>query len=322
MKEVAGGIKPTETHKGAQYSELDKAKAHVEVYKARVAAMTPQEREARAKRDEEKQREWDFYTTPEGKIEAAAFLVRSMKKQGKLPPDLDHLWFCFPSGWVEYREHPDRKEGEAPYTATFGRTPTQEEWDEYYPALQKKLKAWRRLTKARENGEEVQIDPLTGDILEPDEFPLHAESEYTFDGKTRVRSFVHPKARSVLSPDSPLLNHRKKLQTDGKEEPESESNARLVKRLLKAGFVEVEPTLKDKASFEGTQWYRSLSPSEKLAYLQECMREMRGEESLAREALETAGDKFTKFIEFLIDFLIALFAPAGWEEQRKDKKTA
>src|SRR5690242_15624349 len=108
---------------------------------------------------------------------------------------------------------------------------------------------------------------MTGDLLLADEHPLDASAEYIFDGKTRPRRFVPP--------DSPYVNNGyKPMQTDGEDSPESESNERLVKRLRKAGFIEVEPTLMDKASFEKVQWYRSLSATEKVAYLQACMREM------------------------------------------------
>jgi hypothetical protein len=162
-----------------------------------------------------------------------------------------------------------------------------------------------------------RYDPLTGELLEPGENPLDPACEYTFDGKTRVRSFVHPDARSFLSPDSPLLNHREPIQIDENEQvPESEHHERLVQRLLKAGFVEVEPTLADKASFEQTQWYRSLSPYEKMQFLQESMKEMTNQGSLNKE---TAGEKPAKFMELLIDFIIefmiAFIAPEGSDKK-------
>jgi hypothetical protein len=107
--------------------------------------------------------------------------------------------------------------------------------------------------------------------------------------------------------DSPHLEKYKRVQTDEEDaHPESEYHDRLVERLLKAGFVEIEPTLADKASFEQMQWYRSLSPSEKMQFLRESMQEMTRSKSFGKE---TAGEKFAKFIELLIDFLIALIDP-------------
>jgi hypothetical protein len=158
-----------------------------------------------------------------------------------------------------------------------------------------------------------RYDPMTGDHLEPDEFPLSPTSEYYFDGKTRPRRFIPP--------DSPHVKNYKPLQID--EEggvPESEYHERLVARLQKAGFVEVEPTLADKASFEQTQWYRSLSPAEKIQYLQEAIQDMTRERPWNKETTGgKAGEMFAKFIALLIDFLIALISPeVAAEIQKKE----
>jgi hypothetical protein len=101
---------------------------------------------------------------------------------------------------------------------------------------------------------------------------------------------------------------------------ESEYHERLVARLSKAGFVEVEPTLADKASFEQTQWYKSLLPAEKMQYLQESMQEMTRGRSFDKESTgKNAGEKFAKFIELLIDLLIALIAPDMKEKTNRDQ---
>jgi hypothetical protein len=101
---------------------------------------------------------------------------------------------------------------------------------------------------------------------------------------------------------------------------ESEYHERLVARLLKAGFVEVEPTLADKASFEQTQWYRSLAPSEQMQFLQESMREMTHGKSFNKETKgETPGEKFAEFIKLLIELLIALIDPEMKEQANREK---
>jgi hypothetical protein len=183
------------------------------------------------------------------------------------------------------------------------------------------VQAMRRKRAAWLHERDPRYDPMTGDLLDSDEHPLDPTAEYTFYGKTRARSFVHPEARSFLSPDSPLLEHREPLQADGKEEvTESEYHERLVARLLKAGFVEVEPTLADKASFEQAQWYRSLSPSEKMQFLRDSMREMtHGKSSNKETAKETPGEKFAKFIKLLIELLIALIDPEMKRDQPAQK---
>jgi hypothetical protein len=189
-------------------------------------------------------------------------MVRNMKAMGILPPDLDHVWLNLPLGWAEYREGQRNNGQEGPaFTVTLGIAPTDEQWEEYQADLQLKMDAWKA-EKARrkavfEHAGDPRYDPMTGDLLLPDEHPLDASAEYIFDGKTRPRRFAPP--------GSPFINNGyKRVQTAGEQVPESEANERLVKRLLKAGFIEVEPTLMDKASFEKVQWFRSLSPSEKL----------------------------------------------------------
>ena len=130
------GVKPRQPEwrfDDSQFQEgafLQRAKASLEKHKARLEAMTPQEREARQKRSEEEQRKWDYGTTPEGKRDFVAFFINSLKKQGRIAPDLDHLWLNLPSGWAEYREVPAKEANGAPTsTVTLGRTPTQKEWD-------------------------------------------------------------------------------------------------------------------------------------------------------------------------------------------------
>jgi hypothetical protein len=159
-----------------------------------------------------------------------------------------------------------------------------------------------------------RYDPMTGDLLQPGDLPLSPTSSYHLEGKTRARCF--------LPPDHPALERAPRVQTDGnEEEPESPSNERLIQRLLKARFVEVEPTLRDKAHFAHTQWYRSLSPSEKMAYLDEEMRKMReGSDEYLRAAGfkdETAGEMVAKVISALFALILALISP--YVEEDKDQ---
>ena len=193
---------------------------------------------------------------------------------------------------------------------------TPEKWKQLMHKMHTTVKAMEREKAAWIAERDPRYDPMTGDLLEPDEHPLSPTSEYYFDGKTRGRRFIPS--------DSPHLKTYKPLQIDESEEqvPESEYHERLAHRLQKAGFVEVEPTLADKASFEQTQWYRSLSPTDKMQYLQEAMREMTGERPWNKEtAGEKAGEKFAKFIALLIDFLIALISPKAAEEMQKKESS-
>lgn len=180
-----------------------------------------------------------------------------MKKQGKLPPDIDHLWFNLPSGWAEYTEEPAKSGQEAQsHTVTLGTTPTKEQWDEYYPDIQVKIKAWQA-EKARQeavelHGGDPRYDPMTGDLLKPDEHPLSPTSSYFIEGRTRPRRF--------LPPGSPYLKNAKPLQTDREgDQPESPGKERLVERLRKAGFVEVEPDAWDKRYYAFCERLRNMS---------------------------------------------------------------
>ena len=260
-------------HKRREKERLEKEKIHDDALKSytRVkqqrAKMTPEELEAEKKWKEEVRLGFEHFLSPAGRKEHVVSFVRDLKANGILPPDLDHFWVNLPSGWAEYRETPGQQGGP---TVTLG-DPTDEQYGKYHADLQEKMQAWKA-EKARRDAVALHVgdprfDPMTGDLLLPDEHPLDPTAEYTFDGKTRPRRFVPQ--------DSPYVNNGyNRVQTDGEDTPENDHYERLVKRLLKAGFIEVEPTLMDKASFEKVQWYRSLSPSEKLAYLQAWHEEM------------------------------------------------
>ena len=190
---------------------------------------------------------------------------------------------------------------------------TPEEWSQLVFTMHRNVQAMQRKKAAWMHERDPLYDPMTGDLLEPDEHPLSPTSEYYFDGQTRPRRFVPP--------DSPHLDKYNKVQIDEENvQPEGEYHDRLVNRLLKAGFVEVEPTLADKASFEQTQWYRSLSPSEKMQFLQEAMQEMTRSGSFDKEtAGGKVGETIAQLIELMIDFLIALVKPDMIEEADRDK---
>jgi hypothetical protein len=286
----------------------------LEQHKARLAAMTPEEREAREKRFEEEQRKWDYGTTPEGKREFVGFLVVSMKKQGKLPPDLDHLWLNLPSGWAEYREKPAKPGQEEPsHTVTLGTTPTKEQWDEYYPDLQAKMKAWQ-VEKARREAVELhagdtRYDPMTGDLLKPDEHPLSPTSSYLIEGRTRPRRF--------LPPGSPGLKNAKRLQKDREgEQPESPSNERLVQRLRKAGFVEVEPDAWDKRYYAFCERLRNMSPEDVAKEWQELQRESRERLGINEKSF---GEMLGELTFEVFDMLMRLLLGLPPEEEEKEK---
>jgi len=190
---------------------------------------------------------------------------------------------------------------------------TPDEFQQLFTEMNANVQAMRRKRAAWLHERDPRYDPMTGDLLEPHEHPLDPTAEYYFDGQTRPRRFVPG--------DSPHLEKYKQVQIDEEDiQPEGEYHERLVERLLKAGFVEVEPTLADKASFEQTQWYRSLSPSEKMQFLQESMRKMtHGKSSNKETAKETPGEKFAKFIKLLIELLIALIDPEMKEKADRDQ---
>ena len=154
---------------------------------------TPQEKEKRIKWQAEEQKKAEYRKSPEGQREFVRILVQQAKASGFLPPDLDHLWLNLPSGWAEYREFPAGVHGEKPsYTVALDQTPTQEQWDAYYPDLQKKLKAWNTEKAKREHSGDPDYDPMTGEPLLPDEHPLSGSAEYLITGKTRPRSRDRP----------------------------------------------------------------------------------------------------------------------------------
>ena len=299
---------------------LEKEKLHQEALrgytraKEQRAKMTPEELEAEKKWKEEVRRGFEHFQSPEGRKEYVVSFVRDLKASGILPPDLDHFWVNLPSGWAEYRETKGA-EGHS-ITVTLGE-PTDEQYEEYYTDLQGKMQAWKAEKARREavamHAGDPLYDPLTGELLLADEHPLDAQAEYTFDGKTCPRRFVPA--------DSPFVNNGyKPVQTDGEDTPENEHYERLVKRLRKAGFIEVEPTLMDKASFEKVQWYRSLSPVEKLAYLQAWHEEMSVDNlydktsSFVKGFWELLGELIEEILRFTSEEMARLMRPPEREK--------
>lgn len=272
---------------------------------------TPQEREERKKRLAEEQKKWDYGKTPEGKREFVATLVRQAKNRGVLPPDLDHLWLNLPSGWAEYTETPAGVRGQKPsYTVALDQTPTQEQWDAYYPDLQKKLEAWDTEKAKREHAGDPLYDPMTGELLKPDEHPLSATAEYLITGKTRPRRFVPP--------GSPHLKQYKALEIPEKDlQPEGEYNERLVRRLLKAGFTEVAPVGDDWQYFAFCERLRKMSPYEVMQEWQEIQREMR---EGTPKVFDPEKDWFMQLCKTIKDMMKALIEEGIEENGRKKKQ--
>jgi len=260
---------------------------------------TPQEQEKRIKWQTEAQKKWDYAISPEGQREFVRILVRQAKDRGILPPDLDHLWLNLPSGWAEYTEIPAGVRGEKPsYTVSLDQTPTQAQWDTYYPDLQKKLEAWNTEKAKREHAGDSDYDPMTGELLKPDEHPLSGTAEYLITGKTRPRRFVPP--------GSPHVKQYKPLNIPKEDiHPEGERNERLVRRLLKAGFTEVAPVGDDWDYFAFCERLRNMSPYEVMRESQEMQRRMREGRPMEyipeNYWLPSLYKKMSEYIQALID---------------------
>jgi hypothetical protein len=67
---------------------------------------------------------------------------------------------------------------------------TPEEWSQLLRTWMADIRRGEREKAAWIAKRDPRYDPMTGDLLEPDEFPLSATSEYYFDGKTRGRRFI------------------------------------------------------------------------------------------------------------------------------------
>jgi hypothetical protein len=199
---------------------------------------------------------------------------------------------------------------------TLDKTPTQEEWDEYHPALQAKMKAWHE-ERARQEAVKLhagdpRYDPMTGDILKPGELPLDATAEYLLTGKTRPRRFIPP--------GSPFLNNGyKPVRLYEGEQPESEYTERYVERLLKAGFVEVEPVGRDWEYFAFRERLRNMSPYDIARDWQEYQKEARdrlgiSEKSFGELLAELAFGAFDLIMHLLLDI------PLEDEEKEEDQR--
>jgi hypothetical protein len=155
-------------------------------------------------------------------------------------------------------------------------------------------------------------DPMTGDLLKPGELPLHSTAEYLITGKTRPRRFVPPGSQ-YLKQYKPLEIHEEEIQ------PESESNERLVQRLLKAGWTEVAPVGDDWQYFAFCERLRHMSPAEISREWQEIQREMR-EGRPGKKEYDPENDWLVQLCKMLRDMMKALINEQIEEDGRKKKQ--
>jgi len=175
------------------------------------------------------------------------------------------------------------------------------------------MKAWRA-EKVRKEAEvhagDSRYDPMTGELLKPGELPLDATAEYLLTGKTRPRRFIPP--------GSPYLNNGyKPVQNHEGEQPESEHTERYVQRLLKAGFVEVEPVGNDWQFFAFRERLRTMSPYELATEWQEYQREARERLGISEK---TFGEILAELAFGLFDLIMRLLLDIPLEDEEKEKK--
>jgi len=81
----------------------------------------------------------------------------------------------------------ERKEREEFEKSLKGKPVTPEEWKQLMRQMRANIQATEREKAAWIAERDPRYDPMTGDLLEFDEFPLDAAAEYYFNGKTRPR---------------------------------------------------------------------------------------------------------------------------------------
>jgi hypothetical protein len=87
-----------------------------------------------------------------------------------------------------------------------------------------------------------------------------------------------------------------------------------MKRLSKAGFVEVAPTANDRQFFAYVERFRHMSPTEIIQEWQETQRDMKERMGFKEE---TTGEKFIKFIGALLQVLSSIASPS-LEDAKRD----
>ena len=148
--------------------------------------------------------------------------------------------------------------------------------------------------------------------MKPDEHPLSPTSEYLLTGKTRPRRFVPP--------GSPHLNNGyKPVRPYTDEQPESEYTERRIQRLLKAGFVEVEPVGNDWRFFAFCEHLRNMSPYEIVQDWQEIQRTSRERLGISEKSL---GEMLGELTFATFDMLMRLFLGLPPEEEEQKPKAA
>jgi hypothetical protein len=100
---------------------------------------------------------------------------------------------------------------------------TPEEWTQLLRTWMADIRRGEREKAAWIAERDPRYDPMTGELLKPDEHPLSATAEYLLEGKTRPRRFIPP--------GSPHIKQYKSLQiADEEMVPETEKNERLIRR--------------------------------------------------------------------------------------------
>jgi hypothetical protein len=182
--------------------------------------------------------------------------------------------------------------------------------------IQANIRSWFRASQREEARKQAYIhagdpryDPMTGELLKPDEFPLSPTSEYLLQGKTRPRRFVPP--------GSPHVKAYKPLQLHAVDtQPETEKNERRIQRLLKAGFTEVAPVGDDWQYFAFCERLRNMSPAEISEEWQEIQREMKQGTPSVME-YDPGKDWLLQLCKMLKDMMQALINEGIEEAGRK-----
>ena len=186
--------------------------------------------------------------------------------------------------------------------------------------IEANMRSWHRASQIEEARKQAYIhagdplyDPMTGELLKPDEHPLSPTSEYLITGKTRPRRFVPP--------GSPHLKEYQPLEIQEDMQPEGEYNERLIQRLIKAGFTEVAPVGDDWQYFAFCERLRHMSPAEISREWQEIQRAMREGTPLKKE-YPPENDWLLLLCKMLKDMMKALINDQIEEDERQRKQSS
>jgi hypothetical protein len=184
------------------------------------------------------------------------------------------------------------------------------------------IRSWQKAQQEEEKKKQAYIsgkarfDPYVGEILKPGETPLHKTAIYHLTGKDAPRRFIPPVGSGTPGEETNVWHmDAGEVGQNGQENPDQE---RLIKRLLKAGWIEAAPTAQDWAQFALSKHPGSASPEDIIREWLKLQQELQANTPTDRPD-QPKKDWLVELRETLEAMIRALINEQIEEDERKEK---